>query len=106
MRDDFRAAALFHKRPLDQIGRTDVLLMAFGHFKMVETRVRIIQDTATEFGELALVALDHSLAALLGFLPTGRIAHIHEQRLHLRPRLSGHLLLEVLHLVKPAANPQ
>jgi hypothetical protein len=60
------------------MGRAHVLLRALRDGKVVETGLCVITQTATEFGKLALVALADGSAALLGFLPTGCLAHIHQ----------------------------
>jgi hypothetical protein len=80
--------------------------MALGPFKMVEACVCVIQKTATEFRELALIPFYKDVPALLGFLPTRRITHGHKEGFHLGPGLGGYFLLEVLPFVKPTPNPE
>jgi hypothetical protein len=57
MWDDLGSPPLLHKRPFHQIRGTNILLMAPGDGKMVQTRVRAIEQTATGFRKLALIPL-------------------------------------------------
>jgi hypothetical protein len=80
--------------------------MARRNVEGVETRWGIIEQAATGFGKVALVAGHKRLPPVFGCRHRRRIAHIHPQRLELRPRLRRDFLLEILHFVKPAAEPE
>src|SRR6266508_2535764 len=81
MRDDLGPPALLHKRPLGEVGGAHVLLMAVRDGEVIETGLRIVPQTATRFGKLALIARHDRLAPLPGRLARGRIAHIDHQRI-------------------------
>jgi hypothetical protein len=73
---------------------------------MLKTRRGIVEQTATRFGKVEAILGHNRLPPPLGRRHRGRIAHINPQGLELWPGLGRPFLLQVLHLVKPAANAQ
>jgi hypothetical protein len=79
--------------------------MALGDVERIEAGLGIVQQTATGFGKIALVTAHPRVPPLLCGCHGRGIPHIHPQGFELRPRRGGHLLLEILQLVKPTPNP-
>src|SRR5262245_15666163 len=91
-RADCGAPPFFPNGPLPQIGRAPVVLRAFGPGEMGEAGLRILEYTATEFGQLTLVALPNGVPPLLPFLLGRGSAHSPQQGVHLRSGWGWHLL--------------
>jgi hypothetical protein len=54
---DLRATPLLFKGPLREVGGADILLMALGDVEVMETGFAIIEQAATGFGKVPLIAV-------------------------------------------------
>ena len=106
MRNDFGPTPFLCKGPFRQVRRAHILAMPCGHLQVIETGLGIVLQTPARLWEGIVIRRQQGLLTALTFLKRRRIPHVGDQGFAGRPRLRGHLLVEMLHRMKPTAHPQ
>ena len=106
MRNDLRPSSFLFKGAFRQVRRAHILTMARRDLEVVATRDRILLQAPTRFRKGILILRQQRLPATLPFRKRRRIPHVRHQRFDGGPGLRGHVLVQILHHMKPAAHPE
>jgi hypothetical protein len=85
---------------LGEVGRAHILLMALGHFEMIETRLGVIKQAAARFRKLALIEGHYLIAPFFCFrtrvrIPIERIVRRLRDAGRRQGRAEGFLLIAI-----------
>jgi hypothetical protein len=105
-RDHCGAPPFRLKRARCEVRGPHILPMPSGHLQVMEAGRALVSHTAAGFGKRGLIWLDQVMEAPLPFVKRRGVPQVGHQGLARWPGLRGHLLGQMLQLMKPAPHPQ